>query len=81
MGSNCRCRSNNYITTPRKCVVCALLILCPKWRVVSKDIETYLEGACVIVKRVDVPHNLMIDGDIDDDHLAHYTAMHRLTVS
>jgi hypothetical protein len=45
----------------------------PKWLVLSKCLETYIEGVCFIVQCAGQLCNLMIDGDFDDSDLTDYT--------
>jgi hypothetical protein len=56
---------NKRLSRARKCIECAFGILYAKWRILSKDIETFPEKASVIVKCACLLHNLIRDRDGD----------------
>lgn len=61
---------NTRLSTARKCIECAFGILYSKWRFLSKDIETYPDKACVLIKCACILHNYIRihDGESDLDY-------------
>lgn len=54
---------NNRLSRARKTVECAFGILCNKWRVLLKSIETDVKHARLIIKTACLLHNIVIDTD------------------
>jgi hypothetical protein len=71
---------NKRLSRARKCIECAFGILYAKWRILSKDIETFPERACVIIKCACLLHNLIRERDGDSD-LDHYNVMQQVHVT
>lgn len=70
---------NTRLSTARKCIECVFGILYSKWRFLSKDIETYPDKACVLIKCACILHNFIRihDGETDLDYC---TVMENLTI-
>jgi hypothetical protein len=64
---------NQRLSRARKCVECAFGILCVKWRILGKPLETNLEHACLIIKATCILHNVIRDSDGNSD--PHYNAI------
>ncbi len=60
---------NGRLSRARRCVECSFGILCNKWRLLLKAIETNENKACDIVKCLTVLHNVVIDKEGMDHHL------------
>lgn len=54
---------NNGLSRARKTVECAFGILCNKWQVLLKSIETDVKHARLIIKTACLLHNIVIDTD------------------
>lgn len=61
---------NTRLSTARKCIECAFGILYSKWRFLSKDIDTYPDKACILIKCACILHNFIRihDGETDLDY-------------
>lgn len=62
---------NKRLSRARKCVECAFGILCAKWRILNKAIETDCKHARLIIKTTCLLHNIIIDQDGSNDY--HYS--------
>lgn len=60
---------NKRLSRARKCVECAFGILCAKWRILNKAIETNCKNARLIIKTTCLLHNIIIDKDGSNDYL------------
>lgn len=54
---------NKRLSRARKCVECAFGILCAKWRILNKAIETNCKHARLIIKTTCLLHNIILDKD------------------
>lgn len=54
---------NYRLSRCRRCVECAFGIMCSKWRLLYKPIETKIEKAENIAKAITLLHNIIIDLD------------------
>ncbi|GBP55261.1 Protein ALP1-like [Eumeta japonica] len=59
---------NNRLSRARKTVECAFGILCNKWRVLLKPIETDVKHGRLIIKTACLLHNIVIDIDGHDSN-------------
>lgn len=58
---------NYRLSRARRCIECAFGILCAKWRILGKAIETSVENAVVIIKCACLLHNIVRDKDGNSD--------------
>ncbi|KAL0818787.1 hypothetical protein ABMA28_008114 [Loxostege sticticalis] len=59
---------NKRLSRARKCVECAFGILCAKWRILNKAIETNCKHARLIIKTTCLLHNIILDKDGSNDN-------------
>lgn len=59
---------NKRLSRARKCVECAFGILCAKWRILHKPIETNVNNARLIIKTTCLLHNIVMSKDVEIDH-------------
>lgn len=62
-----RAAFNYRLSRARRCVECTFGILCAKWRILTKNIETDSKTACNIIKAACILHNFIraLDGNTD----------------
>lgn len=58
---------NKRLSRARKYVECAFGILCAKWRILNKSIETNVKHARLIIKTACLLHNITMTKDIHAD--------------
>lgn len=55
---------NKRLSRARKCIECAFGILCAKWRILNKSIETNVKHARLIIKTACLLHNITMAKDV-----------------
>jgi hypothetical protein len=70
---------NYRLSRARRCVECAFGILCAKWRILTKYIETDPVRACAIIKAACILHNFV--RQLDGLHDPHFNAFHNRELS
>lgn len=69
---------NKRLSRAKKCVKCAFGILCAKWRILHKSIETNVKHARLIIKTACLLHNITMSKDVHADRHMHLINLHPL---